>query len=72
MPSEEVIKLRESTKEWKNLDIGPKDVDPLADFSGGQFEIEAVIDADLKAAEIGFNIFAQHPAVWKEDDQSFT
>jgi len=71
-PSEEVIKLRDSTKEWKNLDVAPGAADPLADFSGGQFEIEAVIDADSKASEMGFNIFAQHPAVWKKDDQSFT
>ena len=71
-PSNEVIKLRESTKEWENLVIGPDDVDPLADFGGGQFEIEAVIDANSKASEMGFKIFDHELAVWKKEDQSFT
>jgi len=71
-PSQEVTKLRESTKEWKNLTITSGDPDPLVDFSGGQFEIEAVIDADSNAAEMGFRISDEHLAVWKKSDQSFT
>ncbi len=71
-PSDEVTKLRESTKEWKNLVIGPYDIDPLADFGGGQFEIEAVIDTNSEATEMGFKIFDQYPAVWKKEDQTFT
>ena len=72
VPSAEVTKLRESIKEWKNLVIGPGDADPLADFAGGQFEIEAVIDAHSNASEMGFTVFDQHPAVWKKEDQSFS
>ncbi|MEO5916253.1 MAG: glycoside hydrolase family 32 protein [Luteolibacter sp.] len=71
-PSEEVTKLRESTKEWKNLTVTSDGVDPLADFSGGQFEIEAVVDANSQAAEMGFKIFDQSPAIWKKDDQTFS
>ncbi|MES2439690.1 MAG: glycoside hydrolase family 32 protein [Verrucomicrobiota bacterium] len=71
-PSEEVSKLRETTKEWRNLVIAPGDADPLAEVRGGQFEIEAVIDADSQASEVGFNIFNNHPAVWKKADQTFT
>jgi fructan beta-fructosidase len=71
-PSEEVSKLRESTKEWKDLVIGPDDVDPLAEFSGGQFEIEAVIDASSAASEMGFKVFGEHLAVWKKADQKFS
>jgi len=47
-------------------------VDPLADFEGGQFEVEAVIDASSPAAEAGFRIFQDHVAVWKRADQSFS
>ncbi len=71
-PSEEVTKLRETTKEWKNLVIGSNDPDPLNDFEGGQFEVEAVIDAGSDAAEMGFRVFGEHPAVWKKTDQTFT
>ncbi|MEO5716185.1 MAG: glycoside hydrolase family 32 protein [Luteolibacter sp.] len=71
-PSQEITTLRESTKEWKNLTIKPGDADPFEDLSGGQFEIEAVIDADSKAAEMGFRIFDEHLAVWKKAYQSFT
>ncbi|MEI7910562.1 MAG: glycoside hydrolase family 32 protein [Verrucomicrobiota bacterium] len=71
-PSEETAKLRETTQEWKNLDIAPGAADPLADFSGGQFEIEAVIDAASPAAEMGLDIFGGHPAVWKKQNQAFS
>lgn len=71
-PSEEVIKLRESTKEWKNLVIAPGDTDPLADVSAAQFEIDAVIDAGSDATEMGFKIFGDSQAVWKKDSQTFT
>ncbi len=71
-PSEEIATLREETEEWQDLVIAPGDKDPLADFAGGQFEVEAVIDADSDAAEAGFRIFGEYPAVWKKADQSFT
>ncbi|MES2657602.1 MAG: glycoside hydrolase family 32 protein [Verrucomicrobiota bacterium] len=71
-PSAEVIKLRENTKEWKNLVITPGDVDPLADVGNGHFEIEAVIDAGSQASEMGFRIFNDSSAIWKKDDQTFT
>ena len=71
-PSEEVVKLRETTKEWKNLAIAPGDADPLADVSSGQFEIEAVIDADSAASEMGFRIFGDHSEIWKKTDQHFS
>jgi len=71
-PSEEVTKLRSETNEWKDLTIEPGDVDPLAEFTGGRFEVEAVIDAKSGASEMGFRIFDDHPAIWKRDDQSFT
>lgn len=71
-PSEEISKLREKTREWKNLVIAPGDADPLADVSGGQFEIEAVIDAGSPASEMGFMIFGEHAAIWKRDGQTFT
>ena len=71
-PSAELRQLRETTKEWKNLDIGPGDADPLQDFSGGQFEIEAVIDAGSAAAEMGFKVFGEHAAVWSKANQTFS
>ncbi|MBC8127267.1 MAG: glycoside hydrolase family 32 protein [Gloeobacteraceae cyanobacterium ES-bin-144] len=71
-PSEEVVKLRGATQEWKNLAIGPDSRDPLADFRSGQFEIEAIIDANSTASEMGFQLFDQYPAIWKKDAQSFT
>jgi fructan beta-fructosidase len=71
-PSREIATLRKSTKEWKNLVIGAIDRDPLQDFEGGQFEVEAVIDASSDAAEMGFRIFGDHPAAWKKSDQTFT
>jgi fructan beta-fructosidase len=71
-PSEEVVKLRESTKEWKNLIIAPGDADPLADVTAAQFEIDAVIDAGSDASEMGFRIFGDSQAVWKKDTQTFT
>jgi fructan beta-fructosidase len=71
-PSKEVESLRQDTKEWKDLVIAPLAVDPLADFEGGQFEVEAVIDASSPAAEAGFRIFQDHVAVWKHADQSFS
>lgn len=71
-PGEEVAKLRENTKEWKNLTVAPGEADPLADVKGGQFEVEAVIDANSQASEFGFNVFNNHPVVWKKGDQTFT
>lgn len=71
-PSKEVEALRQDTKEWKDLVIEPLASDPLAQFDGGQFEIEAVIDASSPAAEAGFRIFQDDVAVWKRADQSFT
>ena len=71
-PSREIIGLREQTKEWKDLTVGREDPDPLGDFEGGQFEVEAVIDAGSEAAEMGFRIFGDHAALWKKADQSFT
>ena len=71
-PSDEVVKLRGETKEWKDLTIEPGDIDPLADFKGGQFEVEAVVDAKSGASEMGFRIFDDHPAIWKRADQSFS
>jgi len=71
-PSEEVAKLRESTKEWKDLTFKEGDEDPLAGLTGGQFEIEAVIDANSQASGMGFRIFNNSEAIWKKDGQSFT
>lgn len=71
-PSKEVEALRQGTREWKDLLVEPLAVDPLADFEGGQFEIEAVIDASSPAAEAGFSIFQDHAAVWKRSDQTFS
>ena len=71
-PSKEVSNLRGETKDWKDLDWSAGDADPLADFKGGQFEIDAVIDANSPATAMGFNIFGQNQAVWKKSDQSFS
>jgi fructan beta-fructosidase len=71
-PSKEVESLRHDTREWKDLVIEPLASDPLAGFEGGQFEVEAVIDAASPAAEAGFRIFQDHVAVWKRADRSFT
>jgi fructan beta-fructosidase len=71
-PSREVATLRRDTREWKNLTIEPLASDPLAEFEGGQFEIEAVIDALSPASEVGFRIFQDHAAIWKPSDQSFS
>ncbi len=71
-PSPEITGLRESTREWKDLDVNPGDIDPLAGFKAGQFEIEAVMDAGSEAAEMGFQIFDQAPVVWKKTDQTFS
>lgn len=71
-PSQEVTKLRETTKEWKNLTVSQDDVDPLADVEDGQFEIEAVIDANSEAAEMGFQVFEDSRAIWKKSDQTFS
>lgn len=71
-PSEEIATLRADTKEWNNLTVAPGDADPLADFTGGHFEVEAVVDADSSASEIGFNVFGNHSATWKKADQTFT
>jgi fructan beta-fructosidase len=71
-PSQEIAKLREKTREWKNLVIDPGDADPLADVSGGQFEIEAVIDAGSKASDMGFTIFGNSPAIWRKEGKTFS
>ncbi|MBK1882806.1 glycoside hydrolase family 32 protein [Luteolibacter pohnpeiensis] len=71
-PSKEVEKLRSETKSWDNLNWSAGEADPFADFKGGQFEIDAVIDADSPAAAIGLNLFGQNTVVWKKADQSFT
>lgn len=71
-PSEEVSKLREKTSEWKDLEVQQDGENPLAAFKGGQFEIEAEIDAASAASEMGFMIFGDQAAVWKKSDQSFT
>lgn len=71
-PSEETLKLRESTKQWNDFVFSPGDADPLEDFKGGQFEVEAVIDANSKASELGFMVFGEHPAVWNRDNMTFT
>ncbi|MES2924031.1 MAG: glycoside hydrolase family 32 protein [Verrucomicrobiota bacterium] len=71
-PSEEVAKLRDSAKEWKDLTFSSGDADPLTAVSGGQFEIEAVIDAGSNAAEMGFTIFGNSPAIWKKESQTFS
>ncbi|QJE94510.1 glycoside hydrolase family 32 protein [Luteolibacter luteus] len=71
-PSAEVTKLRADTKEWKDFTISPGDADPLSDFKGGQFEIEAVIDAKSESSEMGFVIFGEAPAIWKKSDQNFS
>jgi fructan beta-fructosidase len=70
-PSAESIKLRESSKEWKNLVVGPDEAGPLDDFVSGQFEVEAVIDATSKATEMGFKIFSDHGAVWNRENLTF-
>jgi len=71
-PSAEVEKLRSDTQEWKDLVVEPGGTDPLAGFKGGQFEVEAVIDAASGASELGLSIFGDHPAIWKRADQTFT
>ena len=71
-PSREIVNLRESTREWKNLVFSAGDADPLDDFRGSRFEIEAVIDANSQASGMGFHIFGQSPAIWKKEDQTFT
>ena len=71
-PAPEVASLRESTKEWKNLTFRRGDPDPLADLKATRFELDAVIDADSPASEMGFRIFGDCPAIWKKADQSFT
>ncbi len=71
-PSEEVAKLRESSREWKDLTFKEGDEDPLASLGGGQFEIEAVIDASSQASVMGFRVFNNVEAVWKKDGQTFT
>jgi len=71
-PSVEVEKLRGETEQWKDFTFSDGDTDPLAAFKGGQFEVEAVIDADSAASGMGFRIFGEHLAVWKKADQSFS
>ncbi len=71
-PSAEVEALRGTTHEWSGLVLGPHSADPLADFDGGPFEIEAVIDAAATTGEAGFRIFDDYPAVWNAAEQTFT
>jgi sucrose-6-phosphate hydrolase SacC (GH32 family) len=71
-PAKEVEGLRADTKEWKDFTYESGQTDPLAEFKGGQFEVEAVIDAGTLATEAGFRIFDDHAAIWKPRDRSFT
>lgn len=71
-PSREVATLRETTKQWTNLTVSPSDPDPLAEMDSGQFEIEAVIDGDSDATEMGFQVFGDSRAIWKKSDGTFT
>ena len=71
-PSKEVAGLRAGTKEWKDFTYEAGQVDPLSDFQGGQFEVEAVIDTKTTASEAGFRIFDEHAAIWKRGDQRFS
>lgn len=71
-PSREVTALRSATREWSDLTVEPGGQDPLADFKGGQFEIEAVIDASSPAAGMGFRIFGDSQAVWRKADRRFS
>lgn len=71
-PSPEIEALREDSREWTDLVFEQGGDDPLASFQGGQFEIEAVIDADSAASDFGFQIFEEHRAAWKKSDRTFT
>ncbi|WP_052572849.1 glycoside hydrolase family 32 protein [Haloferula sp. BvORR071] len=71
-PVKEVEALRADTKEWKDLVFESGQTDPLNDFKGGQFEVEAVIDANSNASELGFRIFDEHAALWKPSDKTFS
>jgi sucrose-6-phosphate hydrolase SacC (GH32 family) len=71
-PSPELASLRGETKEWNDLTVGASAADPFADFAGSHFEVDAVIDASSPAADSGFMIFGEYPAVWKKADQTFS
>ncbi len=71
-PVKEVEGLRADTKEWKDFTYEAGQADPLGEFKGGQFEVEAVIDAGSSAAELGFRIFDDHAAIWKPGDKTFS
>ena len=72
-PSPEVAGLRLDARTWESFTFRPGDEDPLAAIESGHFEVEAVIDAAASdASELGFRIFADHPAVWRKADHSFT
>ncbi|MCW1886398.1 glycoside hydrolase family 32 protein [Luteolibacter flavescens] len=72
-PSKEVEGIRSATKDLNGLAFSSGQVDPLAEFKGGQYEIEAVIDvAATTASEVGFRIFDDHAAIWKPGDEQFT
>jgi fructan beta-fructosidase len=71
-PSEEISQLRETTREWTDLELAQGDPNPLAEVRNGQFEIEAVMDAASSASEMGFTIFGIPAAIWNKSAQSFS
>jgi sucrose-6-phosphate hydrolase SacC (GH32 family) len=64
-PVKEIETQREPWKEWKDLSYEEgRSGETLADFKEGCYEVAA--------AELGFQIGGEHPAVWKRADQSFS
>lgn len=71
-PSVEVEGLRAETLDLKDLSFSDGAKDPLADYKGSLFEIQAVIDTKESAGEIGFKIFGEYDAIWNTASQEFS
>lgn len=71
-PSPELANLRTRTSSWNEIAFVPEQLDPLREVAAGAFEIEAVIDSESDAAEMGFQLFGEHKVAWNRVERTFS